>query len=186
MIQLKEYLKEQKISCKVLMLDQKKTDLLLLARELATARYIVTSKPVSILCRCELREETEQIMLPELAFSLYKKELQAVDEIRWKRKGAHLAAQNPVSVLQIPSEGQEDLFRKTYSGNGNVYCGLKGSCNTDQYFDQKLIEESRNALMKLIPELNGRKIILYMPSWRKRNQKDGDAFSEQNADSASG
>lgn len=167
LFQLKEYLKEQKISCKVLMLDQKKTDLLLLARELATARYIVTSKPVSILCRCELREETEQIMLPELAFSLYKKELQAVDEIRWKRKGAHLAAQNPVSVLQIPSEGQEDLFRKTYSGNGNVYCGLKGSCNTDQYFDQKLIEESRNALMKLIPELNGRKIILYMPSWRK-------------------
>jgi len=106
-------------------------------------------------------------MLPELAFSLYKKGLQTDDAIRWKRKSAHLAAQNPVSVLQIPSEGQEDLFRKTYSGNGNVYCGLKGSCNTDQYFDQKLIEESRNALMKLIPELNGRKIILYMPSWRK-------------------
>lgn len=102
-----------------------------------------------------------------LHFHYIRKNFQAVDEIRWKRKGAHLAAQNPVSVLQIPSEGQEDLFRKTYSGNGNVYCGLKGSCNTDQYFDQKLIEESRNALMKLIPELNGRKIILYMPSWRK-------------------
>ena len=42
LFQLKEYLKEQKISCKVLMLDQKKTDLLLLARELAIARYIVT------------------------------------------------------------------------------------------------------------------------------------------------
>ena len=139
-----------------------------LAKELASARYIIVYKAVSLFCKTVFRDETEEILLCNTAFPLYNQGLMTNYFLKWRKKYMELAGRNRISVMQIPAAGREEYFRKNYSNDRKTKCDILGCCNTDIYFDETIAKRSREKLLKLFPEAEGKKMILYMPMWRTR------------------
>lgn len=138
------------------------------AEEVATAKYILAYKSVELFCLTKFRDETKEIMLKDMAFPLYNQGLAVKYFLKWKQKYNLLAAQNDVSILQIPSPLQENLYRRNYCRNAKTTCDILGCCNTDLYYDPAFSSTAKDKLLTLFPAASGKKIILYMPTWRTR------------------
>lgn len=133
------------------------------ARMVAEARYIIAVTSVHLFCKTKFRSETEEILLCLTPFHLYNQGLMTDYRLKWREKYMNLAAHNDVSVLQIPSRNVEELYRKSYAPNSDVKCSLLGCCITDQYYDTDYINKSKQKLREVFPESEGKKVILYVP-----------------------
>lgn len=143
-----------------------------LAQELATAKFIVVSNPIGLLCKTSLRNETKEIFLPKLPFVLYNKGAASQMFLKWRRKYLTLAGENDISVMQIPSKDREEFFRTNYNSSGRSDCELLGNCQTDLYYDKAYIDAAKSKLEEMFPAAKDKKCILYMPTWRTRSDCD--------------
>ena len=161
--------KQDRYEVKTLLLGKRKAaDDEALAREIASARYLVMPKPISFLAKTAFREGTEAILLPATPFVLYNGGLQVSAFLKWKKKYAALAAGNDFSVIQVPAASRAEYFRKCYGTRSDVRCDLLGNYMTDVYFDDAFRAGAEEKLLRLFPEAAGKKRILYMPRWRTR------------------
>ena len=139
------------------------------AEDLATAKYIIICKPITLLCKTRIREESALILAPSFPFALYNKGLQTVSSLKWQQKHEDLVNKNDISIMQIPSPSTESFFRKCYCSRLDVNVLKSGNYNTDIYFDEQIQKESINKLIHLFPEAANKKRILYAPKWRTRS-----------------
>ncbi|MCH5252417.1 MAG: CDP-glycerol glycerophosphotransferase family protein [Lachnospiraceae bacterium] len=134
----------------------------------ARARLIVVGEAVGLFCKTKFREGTEEIMLCLSPFKLYNVGLQTNYRLKWKQKYTETVSINDVSVMQIPSPSAEETYRKSYCPNSEVKTDLLGCINTDIYFDETYRTRAVKKLNEVFPESRGKKVILYIPSVRRR------------------
>ena len=139
-----------------------------LAGKLAAARYILVSEPVGLFSKLHFRRETQAILLPERVFILYNQGPASTPFLKWSKIYKQLSGSNDFSQIQIPSETLQDTFLRDYSTSSRAKYDLHGGCYTDLYFDEAWKAKAAAKLHAAFPEAKGRKIILYMPSWRTR------------------
>lgn len=132
------------------------------AQELARSKYLIVDEPLTFLSDVFLREESEEILLPKLAFYVYNKKLTVNYRLNWKRKYFQMSGKNPVGVLQVPSEERQEIFERYFCAYGPVRY-LQGNCHTDVYFDEQFHIRSRQKLVELMPEAEHKKVLCYMP-----------------------
>ena len=140
-----------------------------MARKTAMARIIVVGDAVGIYCKTKFRQGTEEIMLCLTPFNLYNVGLQTNYYLKWRQKYTSLVSMNDVSVMQIPNKDSEEIYRKSYCPNAEVKTDLLGCINTDLYFDEGRKKQAIEKLHEIFPESQGKKVILYIPSVRRRN-----------------
>jgi hypothetical protein len=138
------------------------------AKLTAEARYILVAAPVPIFSGVRFREETEEILLCTTPFHLYKQGLQTKYRLKWHQKYMQLASHNDFSVLQIPSDTVEEIYRKSYAPKNNVKCDLYGCCLTDRFLDDAYIAQSKEKLIRIFPEARDKKVICYLPMVKVR------------------
>ena len=141
-----------------------------LAKKIATARFIIISQSIGLLSKTQLRDETKEIMIRENAFYLFNQALSMNVFLKWKNRYNHLLGQSDIDALQIPSEYQMLIFKTFFSSKADVDCSLRGCCVTDLYYNQEFIAGAKEKIQGIFPEAAGKKIILYMPLVRMRNQ----------------
>lgn len=137
-------------------------------RLVAEARYIVTCSAISLFCEIKFRKGTEEILLCLTPFHLYNQGLLTDYRLKWRGKYMEYSSYNDISVLQLPSKNVESIYRKSYAPNSSVKCDLFGCCITDRYFDNEFIRSSRSVLEEIFPEAAGKKVILYVPTVKTR------------------
>ena len=145
-----------------------------LLKEIATARFIICLKPLVYLAMMTLREETEVIVLGESAFPfihgrrttirMAKKPLEYKEMIQ---KRMH------IDHFPIPSLELMPVMSEMYGIGEKKAFEMKGSCQTDIYFNEEFIRESKEKVVALFPEAQDKKVILYMPLLRNRTAASG-------------
>lgn len=145
-----------------------------LLKEIATARFIICLKPLVYLAMMTLREETEVIVLGESAFPfihgrrttirMAKKPLEYKEMIQ---KRMH------IDHFPIPSLELMPVMSEMYGIGEKKAFEMKGSCQTDIYFNEEFIKESKEKVVALFPEAQDKKVILYMPLLRNRTAASG-------------
>ncbi len=139
-----------------------------IAIKLASARFILLCNAIAEFAKIEFRAETDLVLLNTDPFSLFTRNITAQHALAWKNEYNRIFGKNDFSILQIPSEHQESRFRANFSGSRLPKCDLLGSCNTDIYFEPDVLKY-RKRIESLFPEACGKKLILYLPSFRRRN-----------------
>jgi CDP-ribitol ribitolphosphotransferase len=135
-------------------------------REIATAKFVVIDEPLPILAGLRLRSETAIMLLPMDPFSIKGKAKERAYSLSWQKKYSDYINNNHVSILQVPSEYQEDAFTRSYCNSDSSTRIIPGNCATDVYFNKQYCDAARKKLKKMFPEAGDRKIILYMPTLR--------------------
>jgi len=139
-----------------------------ITKKLAVAKYIVVSSAIRKFCKISFRKGTKEIMLRSGAFPLYNQCLAVKHFLKWRQKYAMFATKNDIAILQVPSKRMEERFRRNYSRSAKTECSLLGCCNTDIYFDDDAKRKSKKKLLKKFPTADGKKIVLYMPTFCMR------------------
>ena len=156
----------------ILLGEREAADDAALAAELAAAAFIVVNKPIPLLCKTVLRKGSKEIMAQPIPFTLFNKGLIQEYSLKWEKKYKTLASRNDISVLQVPSDGMEDFYRRCYLLRNDASSALRGSYMTDVYFDPAFKAEAENKLRRVFPDAAKKKRILYMPKWRVREDYD--------------
>ena len=146
--------------------DPSKADL----SRIASAKYIVLTKPEPLFSMISLRQETFLLLSETSAFH-FREERPAMDhsdttpvqEIRLRRylNGNHFS--------MVPAAGpaaaaiEKDIYELPETSLASC-----GAPVTDVYFDPEFREKARKKLTELFPDIAGRKIIVYMPYYRYR------------------
>ena len=132
---------------------------------ICTSKVIVTDDYVKYLRYFDLKPEQRVIQLWH-ACGAFKKFGQRGTNLELKTDLATHAQYNLVSV-----SGAE--VRPIYADAFDI--DLKkvkalGVPRTDEFFDKKLIEQKREAIYKAYPELKGKFVIIYAPTFRDEGQ----------------
>lgn len=138
------------------------------ANALASARFVLATAPVELLCKLTFRKETQYILLPLNAFTLYNKGPASNYALKWKRHHAAVAGSNDFAAIQIPAASRSVFMRRNYAPKRNVNCSLLGHCLSDRYFDEEAKAAAKAAVIRKFPAAKDKKLILYMPTWRVR------------------
>lgn len=139
-------------------------------REIASARYILTSSHIDLLSMLQIRKETEVIQIMNIAFPYIKIGLSRWYKIRKERDYTVLKMRNQYSYLPVASEYMIPTIVDAYGLKNNDSCLTIGSCVSDVYFSNEYKESAEAKLKKLLHGMAGRKkIIAYLPLHRYRN-----------------
>ncbi len=139
-------------------------------REIASARYILTSSHIDLLSMLQIRRETEVIQIMNIAFPYIKIGLSRWYKIRKERDYAALKLRNQYSYLPVASEHMIPTIVDAYGLKNNASCLTMGSCVSDVYFSSEYKKSAEAKLKKLLHGMAGRKkIIAYLPLHRYRN-----------------
>ena len=147
-----------------------------LAEELASAKIVIMEDPNPLFGADILRPQTKQILLTKTAFTLYNKAHAFDIFLKRKKEYNQTLGRNSADVLQIPAESQKELYLRSYTYEKNPAADLYGCCSTDEYFHAQNFKKSREKLEEIFPEAAGKKLIVYIPTWRPR--KDAVEWAE--------
>ena len=162
-------------------------------RELATAKAVFLSTANDILSHFDVRPETKVIQLWHGVGVFKKVGYSTVDNPHFgkgvKERQEYDQYRN-YSYVTIPAEEQawifEDAFRIRRDAGIIVPIGVS---RTDVFFDQEYIDAAYKRLYEALPQIRGRKIILYAPTFRGSTDKgkapdqlDINAFGEALSD----
>ena len=140
----------------------------LLAAQLARARYLLVTEPIGLLCKTRLRPETREILLPNTPFQLYNNGLASTAFLKWRQRYDSMRSVNDIAAIQIPAPAREPEFRRLFSNSHKTDCSLLGSCVTDVFFSDSFRRQAAEKLYRVFPASKGRKLLLYMPTLRYR------------------
>lgn len=139
-------------------------------KELATAKYVFTTEALATVGGFAKRPETTVVQLWHGCGAFKRFGLSTADY----RFGSNLATKK-----KYPDYRNEDLITVSspevvwayeeamdYKDQGVVQ--PTGISRTDIFFDEDYVREARERVYAAVPELNGRKVILYAPTFRGR------------------
>lgn len=138
------------------------------ANEIASARFVIITEPLKLLCRTNLRDGTDLILANATTFALFNRGMQKTYSLKWQKKYEQLIGSNDISIMQIPSRDREGYFKACYGARNDVKTDLLGCYQSDLYFDDEYKRTAEKKLLKLFPEAAFKKRILYIPRWRTR------------------
>ena len=75
---------------------------------------------------------------------------------------------NTYTLVSVSAEEVAGCYSEAFGCKKEVVKAL-GTPRTDVYFDKSFVEEQRKIIEKQIPQANGKKIILYAPTFRGNN-----------------
>lgn len=146
-------------------------DMTALANKIATARFILTEKPLPLLANLPLRGDTKLVMLGEPAVFFQPMGLLRSPKIRAERELFHLQQKLDISCLMVASEAMVPVYREVYHVNEATDYSVKGNCLTDVYFDPDFAVAAKEKLLRAFPEAKDKKVICYIPAHRYRNKR---------------
>lgn len=167
---LEELLRKQdRFAVKKISVSAYKEDKELLS-EIASARFIISLKPIAYIAMMRLREDTEVIVLGESAFPyMYGRKITkrtAKRPLEYRK----MIQKVQINQLQLPSEELLPVMAEKYGVREKSAFAIKGNCQTDIYFDEAFICNSKEKLVNIFPEAGEKKVVLYMPTVRYRTK----------------
>ncbi len=138
-------------------------------KELASARYIVINTPSPLMSMIKFRPETRVIRVNNIALHFQEQRPEAVATEQTPQKKIELAQYlNAGSYSVIPAAGQavSEIMKEIYPQCREAVSPI-GAPVTDLFFDEAYRAKAQAKLQELFPEIQGRKIILYMPQYRR-------------------
>ena len=142
-----------------------------LVKKLATAKYIIITKPVPEISKINFRDETKVILAPENSIYYSNAMLCRKFKIREENEYNDLTMRNQMDIIQIASKNLIESYNKVFNVSTMTDFSITGNCATDVYFDKEYAMQVKNKLEERIPEIRGRKVIIYLPINRFRSQK---------------
>lgn len=97
------------------------------------------------------------------------------DKREWKLFPRH----NTYTDVFVSSQKVVPCYAEAFNCGENIIKPL-GVPRTDVFFDKSFVSKGKSELEKAIPEISGRKIILYAPTFRGNNPDD--AYNDNNID----
>lgn len=146
------------------------------AQALAEAKILLLEETIPLIAGLQLRPGTRQILLTKQAFTLYNKANISLFNLKWKQAYHRRLGKNSLDVLQIPADRQKNLYLQAYTYENHPVPDLYGCCDTDVFYRKENFAEARKKLENIFPDAAGKKLILYIPTWRAR--KDAKEWAE--------
>lgn len=141
-------------------------------KELAQARYILTSTNMDILGMLTLRKETEVIQIMNFAFPYIKEGLSRKYKLDVEQKYMEEKLNCGYDYISLAAPSMTENIGEAYGITNKKAYQFFGSCITDVYFDSTYIKNAKKKLKTILPkEMSNKKIIAYMPLHRYRNGK---------------
>ncbi len=158
-----------KLSCKEVDNEEKECAF---AQSLATSAYVFINGTTPLLSEITFREGTEFIYLDTAAFHIYKKG-QAVS---YRLKSDYLLKDYEwkmhITGYDKASDHHEQSVLSAFNANSAALKSYDGSVITDVYFDAEYRENAVRKLREKYPEVEGKKVIYYLPDlYRRENSK---------------
>ncbi len=138
-----------------------------LLEDVAASRFVVSTQVPKSLVRIRLRGESSLIMIGSSVFP-YSDAPESLKD-RYDHKRLLRSAEN--ALVMYPSEELKPWLKERYSIQNADSFILKGSCQSDIYFDPMFAAKSRERLGKKTGFSEADKVILYMPSSRSMDRK---------------
>ena len=162
-------------------------------RKLATAKAVFLSTANDILSHFDVRPETKVIQLWHGVGVFKKVGYSTMDNPHFGKSAKARQEYDQYrnySYVTIPAEEQAWIFEDAFHIRKDAGVILPiGVSRTDVFFDQGYIDASHERLYEALPQIRGKKIILYAPTFRGRtdhgkapDQLDIDAFGEALSD----
>lgn len=142
-----------------------------LLKKFAEARFIVIEKPIAILSNLQLRNETRLMVLGASILPVFKEFLAKEFYLKWKTLYYKTLSDVHPKLVQLPSDSLFQIYKGTYefSQFADTSCG--GSVISDLYLNESYAQNAKTQVLKKFKNFRGKKIILYLPKSRYRNQK---------------
>ena len=139
-------------------------------REVADAKAIFFSTANDMLSDITVRPETKVIQLWHGVGIFKKVGFSTVGNKNFGRSAKDREAYDQYgnySYVTIASRNQVDIFEDSFriSRDSGIFVDV-GVSRTDVFFDEAYMQESRDKLLELVPQSNGKKVILYAPTFR--------------------
>ncbi len=147
-------------------------------KEIASAHFIVLDADLIWLDLLPLRSETKVVQLPRQVFLLQKFGYSS-RAIRGGAKAARIQEAPYYAncdLIPLPSENQLEDWKESFGIRDTHPFSTMGSCKTDFLFDSAFKEAALKKLQEIFPEAEGKRILLYLPSKRKRLPNIGNPY----------
>ncbi len=137
-----------------------------LMRQIAMAKVVIMDGNVVQLLKVKFRPETTCISLLDRGFRLYK--FGRNENVKLKKQLLYdtLMHTRTPDVIEVTSN--ECLENSGYTMNSEMMTKLQGACVTDVLFDPDFKKNALEKLHMIVPESVDKKLIVYMPSPRRR------------------
>ncbi len=151
-------------------------------RQLATARVLFLSTTNSLLSQFDLRSETQVIQLWHGAGVFKKIGYSTTDNSRFgltQKDREEYDQYRNYSFVTIPSEEQAWIYEDAmHISRSSGILAPVGVSRTDVFYDSDYIDRARETLYSHFPQIKGKSIILYAPTFRGsvRDAKAPDAL----------
>ncbi len=139
-----------------------------LLKDMATAKYVFMDEATHIFAGIRLRKETELVQLWH-GCGAFKRFGYSVTDGAFgasQRAKTRYPVHTNYTLVTVSSEEVIPHFEEAMRLQGKNTVMATGVSRTDVFLDESFIRASRSKLTELIPEADGKKIILYAPTFR--------------------
>lgn len=160
-----------KATCKVSIINAFRTSRKKLARELATAKFVIVKKPLAILSNVDFREDTKVVVLSDTVMNYFYKGVSKKSKIKSEEEMESNTYNIQPNILQIPTKSLFDIYKSNFNLKGELTVLESGSVVTDMYYNESIKKALKRKLSRKFPSARNKKIICYAPYERFRNKK---------------
>lgn len=148
-----------------------------LAKKLATAKYVIVSSNVDLINALPIRKETKVIQLWNKSYPLEKFGFDSLETRSGIRNEFMREAKdfNRVDFLTVGSNKVKDIFEQASHLDRSVIKDF-GIVRLDALTDSEYQERSRMKLDEMMPKAIGKKVMVYMPTYRTREERPNTAI----------
>lgn len=139
-------------------------------KELATARYLFVAEALGTICGFNKRKETTAVQLWHGCGAFKQFGYSTADYIfggTMKDKLAYPGYKN-MDVITVSAPEVIWAYEEAMGYQGTDVVKATGICRTDVFYDEDYLKSARERVYKMAPEAEGKKIILYAPTFRGR------------------
>jgi len=144
---------------------------LLMIREIATAKYVFLNETTNVLGACPIRNETKIIQLWHGCGAFKKFGFSTADLIFGEDKETQqrYPSHNHNSLVTVSSPDVIWAYAEAMQlEHKKEVIKPLGISRTDIFFDDGVLQRAQEKLNQLVPEVKGKKILLYAPTFRGR------------------
>lgn len=139
------------------------------SRLLATSKYVFLNDNFMPMGKLNFAKETviTQLWHGEGAFKKFGLDIEQNEDLR-KRE---IAANGKLTYVVCSGEGVRDIYSSAFGVKKERVLPL-GAPRIDYLFDERNLFSAKEKIRKLYPESEGKKIVLYAPTFRDDREKD--------------
>lgn len=142
---------------------------LLYVKDIADARYIFINDSINILGRLKLRKETKMVQTWH-GCGAFKKFGYSTSDLLFgagRKEIDRYPTSNNYSFVTVSSPEVVWAYQEAMGISKDRILPL-GVSRTDVFFDTRFLKEARERVKEKFPEISGKKVILYAPTFRGR------------------